>query len=134
MLWLSVTDIKNLLLPNKILLIWLAFRIPLMLLSSIIEWSLTIVLYSTSGAFIIGLLFIIIYYVSRRSLGAGDVKLSFVLGLSLTLTNIFNAVFYGLIICALFAVVCLAAKKMKRKDFIPLGPFLFIGTLIAYLL
>jgi Flp pilus assembly protein protease CpaA len=133
MLWLSVTDIKGFLLPNKILLIWLAARVPLMALTGVIEWSLVVPLYSIIGACIMGLLFLVMYYVSRRTLGGGDVKLSFVLGLSLTLTNIFNAVFYGLIICALFAVVCLIIKKLNKKDVIPLGPFLFAGTVIAYL-
>ena len=133
MLWLAVTDATGFVLPNKILLIWLACRVPLILLSGMIEWSWAIPAYSLAGAFIIGLLFLIMYYISRRTLGGGDVKLSFVLGLSLTLTNVFNAVFYGLVICALFAAVGLATKKLKGKDSLPLGPFLFIGTLIAYL-
>ena len=134
MLWLAVTDFTGSVLPNKILLIWLACRVLLVTLSGVIDRSLAVPAYSIAGALIIGVLFLIMYYISRRTLGGGDVKLSFVLGFSLTLTNVFNAVFYGLIVCALFAVAGLITKKLKRKDLLPLGPFLFIGTLIAYLL
>jgi prepilin signal peptidase PulO-like enzyme (type II secretory pathway) len=134
MAWLATTDFTGFMLPNNILLAWLVCRLFLMSASGILEWSPLIPIQSALGAIVIGLLFLLMYYVSKRTLGGGDIKLSFVLGLSLTLTNIFNAVFFGLIICTLFAGVCLLAKKLNRKDFLPLGPFLFIGTLIAYLL
>ena len=134
MMWLATTDFMGFVLPNNILLMWLVCRLFLMLASGILEWDITIPAYSAAGAVVIGLLFLLMYYVSKRTLGGGDIKLSFVLGLSLTLTNVFNAVFYGLIICTLFAGVCLLLKKLKRKDFLPLGPFLFAGTLIAYFL
>ena len=134
MLWLAATDFTSFTLPNDILLRWLVCRLFLMTASGILEWSLEIPVYSALGAIVIGLLFLLMYYVSKRTLGGGDIKLSFVLGLSLTLTNVFNAVFYGLVICTLFAGVCLLLKKLNRKDFLPLGPFLFAGTLIAYFL
>lgn len=134
MLWLAATDFTGFLLPNNIILAWLVCRLFLMLASGILEWDLYIPVYSILGALVIGLLFVLMYYVSKRTLGGGDIKLSFVLGLSLTLTNIFNAVFFGLVICTLFAGVCLLLKKLNRKDFLPLGPFLFAGTLMAYFL
>lgn len=132
MLWLAATDFTGFKLPNNVILLWLVCRLFLMFASGIIEWNIMIPAMSAAGAVVIGLLFLLMYYVSRRTLGGGDIKLSFVLGLSLMLENIFNAVFYGLIICTLFAGVCLLLKKLKRKDFLPLGPFLFAGTLIAY--
>jgi len=134
MMWLATTDFTAFVLSNNIILAWLVCRLFLMMASGILEWDLTIPAYSVAGAAVIGLLFLLMYYVSKRTLGGGDIKLSFVLGLSLTLTNIFNAVFYGLVICTLFAGVCLLLKKLKRKDFLPLGPFLFAGTLVAYFL
>jgi len=134
MLWLAVTDFDGFVLPNRILLIWLFCRVTLVILSGAIEWSLIVPIYSLAGAFIISALFLLMYYISKRTLGGGDVKLSFVLGLSLTIADIFNAVFYGLVICALFSAVGLITKKLDRKALMPLGPFLFIGTLIAYML
>ena len=134
MTWLATTDFIEFKLPNNILLAWLVCRLFLMFLSGILDWSMLVIMQSAAGSIVIGLLFLLMYYVSKRTLGGGDIKLSFVLGLSLTLANIFNAVFFGLVICTLFAGVCLMIKKLKRKDFLPLGPFLFIGTLVAYLL
>ena len=133
LLWLSAIDIKSFLLPNKVILAWLICRVVLLMVGMFVDNSPDVLVSSTAGAAIIGLLFLITHYLSRRSLGGGDVKLSFVLGLSLTLSMIFTAVFYGLVVCALFSIVGLALKKLGRKDMIPLGPFLFAGTIIAYL-
>ena len=134
MLWLAAIDVKSFILPNKLLLAWLLCRAMLVMAGLFISGSVEVVINSVSGAGIIGLFFLLTYYLSKRSLGGGDVKLSFVLGLSLTISMIFTAVFYGLIICALFSLIGLALKKLKRKDAIPLGPFLFVGTVVAYFL
>lgn len=133
MLWLAVTDVKSFTLPNKVLLAWLVCRIILMIATALMEQSLNIIIGSVAGALITGLLFLAVYYLSKRTLGGGDVKLSFVLGLSLTLERVFGAVFYGLVFCAVFSLAGMMLKRLKRKDFIPLGPFLFLGMVVAYL-
>jgi prepilin signal peptidase PulO-like enzyme (type II secretory pathway) len=134
MLWLAMIDTKHFVLPNKILLAWLLCRTVFVVLGFLIVSSVDIMVDSVIGAVVIGLFFLVTHYLSKRSLGGGDVKLSFVLGFSLTITMIFTAVFYGLILCAIFALTGLAAKKLTRKTMIPLGPFLFAGTITAYIL
>ncbi|MCL1999407.1 MAG: A24 family peptidase [Turicibacter sp.] len=89
---------------------------------------------SAIGAAAMGIFFLITYYLSKRTLGGGDVKLSFVLGLSLGINLIFSAVLYGLIICAVFSLGALLLKKLNRKDPVPLVPFLFAGTVLTYLM
>jgi prepilin signal peptidase PulO-like enzyme (type II secretory pathway) len=134
MLWLAVTDIKEFVIPNKILLCWLAARVCLIVAGTLYTLSVEILFSSLAGALLMGLLFLLTYYLSKRTLGGGDVKYSFVMGLSLTLSLVVSAVFYGLVLCALFALCALLLKKMGRKDPVPLGPFLYMGTVTAYLL
>jgi len=96
--------------------------------------SIGIITDSLIGAFSMLIVFLIIYYISRRTLGGGDVKLSFVLGFALTITMVFTAVFYALLFCGIFAIVAIALKKLNRKSPLPLGPFLFLGTVVVYFL
>jgi len=132
--WLAVTDAKHFILPNRILLAWFGCRILLIFTGFLVYETFDVIIGAVMGAAIIGLLFLIIYYASKRSMGGGDVKLSFVLGLALTWNMVFTAVFYALILCAVFALVMLGLKKMSRKDALPLGPFLYGGVVLAYFL
>ena len=133
LLWLSAIDLQSYILPNKILLIWLSCRVILLFIGLVVTESPEILIQSMGGAGAMGLIFLIIHYLSKRSLGGGDVKLSFVLGLSLTMTMVFTAMFYAVVACSIVAIVGLILKKLNRKDSLPLGPFIFIGTVVAYL-
>jgi len=133
LLWLAVIDYKSFTLPNIILLAWLGCRIVLIFAGIAITGSFDILISSMGGAAAMGILFLLVYYASKRSLGGGDVKLSFVLGLAITIYMAFTAVLLSLILCAIFSSVALILKKLSRKDPVPLGPFLFIGTVVTYL-
>ena len=64
-------------------------------------------------------------------MGAGDVKLVFVMDLYLTGQRILGAVFYGSLLCCAWSLLQLARKKLGLKDGVPLVPFLYLGTLIT---
>lgn len=89
-------------------------------------------------AIVMGLLFTMLsfglgYLISRRGMGAGDVKLAMVMGLYLTGEYVVGAVFYGCILGAVFSIVQLVRGKLSRKDAIPFVPFLYLGMIIRYL-
>jgi len=130
--WLAAIDYKTYTIPNKILLRWLCIRTVLVFANIVTSNSTDILISSAGGATLIGIFFLVAHYLSKRSLGGGDVKLSFVLGLSLTLSMIFSAIFYALIACGAFALIGLASKKLTRKDVVPLGPFFLVGTIVTY--
>jgi len=134
LLWLAIIDAKTFTLPNKLLIVWLGCRTLLLLMITLHYGSFHVIINSLLGAGSVFAVFLIFYYISKRTLGGGDVKLSFVLGFALTLSLVFTAVFYALLFCGIFALVAVITKKMKKKDHLPLGPFLFIGTLTAYIL
>lgn len=67
----------------------------------------------------------------KDSIGAGDMKLFIVMGLLLGLDGTWGAIFMSLIISFLFAVFLLLTKKKSRKDNIPFGPAIVLGTYIS---
>ena len=64
----------------------------------------------------------------KNSIGAGDMKLFFVMGTFLGLQGTWGAVFLSLVVSFVIAVVLLVTKKKSRKAAIPFGPALMIGT------
>ena len=134
LLAIAIIDMKTYTIPNKILLVWLSIRSILVFLGFVVYGVEDVLVSSVIGALVVGLFFLITHYLSKRSLGGGDVKLSFVLGFSLTVNMVFAAVFYALLACGIFSLIGLATKKLTRKDAVPLGPFFFVGTVVAYLL
>ena len=76
--------------------------------------------------------FAILYGVSRgKSLGFGDVKLAFLIGLILGYPLGFLAIFGGVWLATITAVILLILKKVGLKDKIPLGSFLTLSTIIC---
>ena len=77
-----------------------------------------------------------LHLISPRSMGFGDVKLAFVLGLALgwlgwgeVVLGLFLAFLYG----AVVGVVLMVLRRRGRKDQVPFGPFLAAGTITAVL-
>ena len=67
----------------------------------------------------------------KNSIGYGDIKLFIVMGLLLGLTGIWSAIFLSLIVSFVVSVYFLITKKKGRKDLIPFGPALVIGTYLS---
>jgi leader peptidase (prepilin peptidase)/N-methyltransferase len=78
-------------------------------------------------------LFLTIYYLARRGMGQGDVKLAGLLGLINGWPLILLAVLLSFISVGLVASVFLAMRSKGRKDPVPFGPFLVGGSLVAFL-
>lgn len=122
-----VSDIHYMVIPDKILL----FFAGIFLLERII-WPLTPWWDSLFGAAAGFLLLLLIAYVSKGGMGGGDVKLfaviGFVLGWKLMLLSFMLSTFYG----AFFGILAMALRLVKRRQPIPFGPFIALGTLTAY--
>jgi len=68
----------------------------------------------------------------KKGMGFGDVKLAFFMGLFLGYPKIIVAFYFAFVIGALISLVLLLLKKAKKKTPIPFGPFLILGTLVAW--
>ncbi len=67
----------------------------------------------------------------KNSIGFGDMKLFVVMGLFLGMDGIWSAVFLSLIASFVIAVTLLIAKKKTKKDAIPFGPAIVLGTFLS---
>jgi leader peptidase (prepilin peptidase)/N-methyltransferase len=81
--------------------------------------------------------FAVLHVISPRSMGFGDVKLSFVLGMALgwlgvgeTIVGLFLGFLYG----AVIGVLLIVTHLRTRKDHVPFGPFLAAGAMTAVLI
>jgi prepilin signal peptidase PulO-like enzyme (type II secretory pathway) len=68
-----------------------------------------------------------------RLMGGGDVKLVVLMGLMLGLQRTALALFIGFDVAALIGIVLILSKRRKRSDYLPFGPFLITGTILAFL-
>lgn len=88
--------------------------------------------YYALGGLIGFLLLFCIALISKGGMGGGDVKLYATIGVALgpwlTMLSLVLSSFFG----SLIGGVLIGTGKMKRNQPIPFGPFIFIGTLIAY--
>ncbi len=86
---------------------------------------------SIMGFTIGGGLFLLVYLISHKGLGGGDVKYMAISGLYIGFAGILSAMLYGTLLAALVGIALLVMKKIGRKDSMPLIPFLYIGILIS---
>lgn len=130
-----VTDYWQRLVPNRLLAVLLMMFVVIMGLWGL--WDRDRVLAALPSV-LLGFTFCFLcfglgYFLSRKNMGAGDVKLALVMGLYLTGNYVVAAVMYGCVAAAAFSLVQLARKKLTRKDKIPFVPFLYMGLIIRYL-
>jgi leader peptidase (prepilin peptidase)/N-methyltransferase len=126
---LAVIDLKHKLLPNAIVL-------PASLAVGLI------VAASSPGAFVphllaglaLGGFFFAFAAIFPGSLGMGDAKLGFLLGIALGAKTLGATLiaFAGLLVGALYILATRGASA--RKDSIPFGPFLALGGILAFFL
>jgi prepilin signal peptidase PulO-like enzyme (type II secretory pathway) len=79
-----------------------------------------------------GGLLLLIAFVSRGGMGGGDIKLMAVIGIAIGWKLTLLALFLASLIGGAIGIVLLLLKLVSRKEPIPFGPFLALGTLIAY--
>lgn len=130
----ALTDAEHHFISNKLLLalIMLWAVIVGIIIIFMPQYGLALTFGSLIGAIVGGAIFLLCYFLSKGQLGAGDVKLVFVMGLYLTGDRIIGAVFYGVIACCIYSIIQLVRRKMGIKDGVPLAPFLYAGQLLTY--
>lgn len=68
-----------------------------------------------------------------KYIGAGDIKLSAVIGFSLGLVGYLQAMIIMALIMLVYLVILLITKKGNMKSFAPMGPALCVGSIISLL-
>lgn len=129
---LCMIDYWKRIVPNRILLVWLMLWV--ICIGAYGVYDMNAMLRHMLGV-ILGLIFCMFsfgfcYLISRGSMGAGDVKLSILMGIYMTSEYVVGAVLYGCVLSAVFSLVMLVSKKITRKTCIPFVPFLYLGVIV----
>ncbi len=124
----SVIDIEHYLIPNYLVLAGVIAGILFTVaVGDTSYWSALLGAVTTAG------FLLLIALLSGGGMGPGDIKLCLVTGLFLGWPLGLLGLLTGACIGGLLGLVLLAARVKGRRDPIPFGPFIAIGTLIAIL-
>lgn len=125
----TVIDFHHQIIPNRVLLVGGALGLPLVYLQSLEHLKSGLI-----GFFAAGLLLLLIALISRGGMGGGDIKLAAVMGLFLGLKGVAVALFLSFLIGGVVGILLLVTGKKGRKDAVPFGPFLALGSILAALM
>lgn len=136
-LWpVALRDLQEHIIPNKIVaagcVFWLfTIAVQLFVSSENVFVSFLNSVIAAAGIFVVCLLCMLI---AKGSVGMGDAKLLFMMGLLQGINGLFSAVFFSLIVSFVEACVLLITKKRTRKDGMSFGPAVLVGTTISIVL
>jgi len=132
----SIFDLKSKRIPNGLVLgmlgSWVLVITPKLFIDT--GNAISLIVDCILGFVVGGGLFLLVYLISRKGLGGGDVKFMAAAGLYLGYGGTIPAMLFGTIIAALVGLALIALKKITRKDKMPLAQFLYVGILITVFL
>ena len=123
----GVFDLKYMILPD--------FSTGILIVSALVLWysghfgDLNYILSSIFSFSFLGFLYLI---TKKRGMGFGDVKLAIFMGFFLGYPKIIVAFYIAFVVGALTSLILIIYKKASRKTQIPFGPFLILGTFVAW--
>lgn len=133
-LWpIAYIDFKTYRIPNVFVGFGIVCRIGVLFFElfndSMYVWHILISELIVSGMLLLAAL--LCSFCIKNSIGYGDIKLFFVMGLLLGVNGIWSAIFLSLIVSFVICAYVLISKKKTRKDAIPFAPALVIGTYLS---
>ena len=129
---LTLTDIDSQLIPNRILLPGTVVGVLMLLAGSLVEDG-PLLRPLLGGAAYFALLFVLAL-IARGGFGYGDVKLGFLLGVFTAFPTwevLIVAVLAAFLLGGLISLVLIVSRLRSRKDAIPFGPYLIVGSYVA---
>lgn len=124
----TVADLKYMRIPNKVLLFFAPILIVLRFAFMDAAWWH----YVLGGVFGGGLILLVVL-LSKGGMGMGDVKLFALCGLILGIGPVILAFMLACAFGTVVGVMLIVFKVVQHKQPVPFGPWLALGTLIAYL-
>jgi len=125
---LAIIDIRYRKISLFYLLTGIVVAILLLLTSKDELWMLSL------GGAVVGLAFILVSKVTKEALGYGDSILILILGISLGFWRLMYMMIVAFFLAAIFALMVLTLKKMKRQSSFAFIPFLAASYVICNVL
>jgi len=131
----AIYDFKLQLIPNAIPLAIVGIRILFIIAEQIIYGDAVIgFMYSFVGGAVGFLVLYVAGRLSKGGIGGGDIKLVAALGFLCGFRAMFTTLTLALLVCALFSIPYVIAKKERLSDSLPFGPFIYVGFIFMLLL
>lgn len=133
---LAGIDYKTQLLPNKWILSLIISNLLLIFFTD--NFSLLKLISTIIQSFLIFLFYLIVYFLSKKTFGLGDVKYSFALSLPLLYFYSFNQIISlhisAFILGGIFSIYLIVFKSFKSNQAIAFGPFMTIAYFLFLVL
>ncbi|GGE75761.1 type 4 prepilin-like proteins leader peptide-processing enzyme [Priestia taiwanensis] len=124
---ITVSDLAYMLIPNRVLVFFFCLFVVGRFIVPPTLW------YDSLLGMAVGFgLLYVIAVVSRGGMGGGDIKLYAVLGYVLGWKVVLLSFFLSTLAGAIGGSVGLLIGRVKRGETMPFGPYIMVGTLIAY--
>lgn len=136
-LWpIAISDYREFRIPNKWILIGILLRVILFLPEIIFARDILQATLVSEGIAVLGAIVICVacMFLSKGSIGMGDLKLMMLMGLMLGVEGICYAMFISIFFSFVIAVMLLVMRKKKKNDAIPFAPFILAGTVTAMII
>ena len=130
----AAVDYREKRIPNQLVLTLSGLRLLLIPVDFLVfggTEGLHLILMSLIGGAVPLMVLFLFSVLSKGGFGMGDVKLCTAIGFMSGLASVAYPVLFGIILCAVFSVVMMIAKKKTLKDQLPFGPFIYLGMLIS---
>lgn len=122
-----VSDTIYMLIPDHILIFFAGYFVLGRIIVPMDPWYSPLI--GAVGGFLFLLLIVV---VSKGGMGGGDIKLFAVLGIVFGFQELILVFFFSTLFGTIIGVTGVVIGKVKRKQYIPFGPFVALGSLITY--
>uniref|UniRef100_UPI004056D012 prepilin peptidase n=1 Tax=Agathobacter sp. TaxID=2021311 RepID=UPI004056D012 len=124
-----VTDMELWIIPNLYPLLLIASRVGLLVfeIAAIPENALGNIMDSIISLAVSTVLLLAAAKMTGGGIGMGDIKLFAGIGFMCGMTVLCFTLVFAFFICSVVSAALLITKKMKLKDALPLGPFIWLG-------
>ncbi len=125
---LTFTDLERRLIPNRVVY-------PCLLLAAALSWAWPdrSVAQIFAGGLVGLAITLLLFVVGRGAFGFGDVKMAALMGLVVGLPNVLAGIFISAFAAGAVVAPLLLLRILHRRDYIPYGPFLALGAVVALL-
>ncbi|MEO8363633.1 MAG: A24 family peptidase [Ilumatobacteraceae bacterium] len=131
----SWIDVHTHRLPRNLSYLTFSAGVPLLIVAAAVDDDISRLASSLIGIAVATILIGILYLVGRGAMGTGDLRLAPVIGLFagwISVGTVLLALVASFLLAAVFALVLLISGRANRRDEFPLGPFLALGTIAAF--
>jgi len=133
---ISAVDLERFIVPNRILYPALFMAAPLLVLAAAVDGDGAPLLRSALGGALAWTVLFAIHMASPKGMGFGDVRLAGLIGMLLgwlSIGHVLLGLFLAFLSAAVVGVGLVVIGVRGRKDRVPFGPFLALGTIAAVL-